>query len=157
MSKIYSYLLTFFGIIFWLLRVVVAIMETLEKSFICTTLNLNIEIIIIFITFVCWLFMFRRSLVFATIYMGLYCSYFGVGILNLLAKTAELGIIANNVYSFIFAIFGVVISILTFLDILTNKNRKDKGLNGKGSWFYENKELDRQFDERADRNQYKIR
>ena len=56
------------------------------------------------------------------------------------------------------AIVGVVIPVLTFIDILLNKNRKAIiGGNNKTDWYYKNDQYDRQYDERADKNQYKIR
>ena len=43
-----------------------------------------------------------------------------------------------------------------FLDILVNKNRSLGKDNKSGDWFYKNEAFDREFDERADRNQYKF-
>ena len=51
---------------------------------------------------------------------------------------------------------GVLIPLLTFLDILINKNRRKFGADKKTDWFYKNEKYEREFDERADRNQYKL-
>lgn len=45
---------------------------------------------------------------------------------------------------------------LTFLDILVNKNRNLGSGTKKADWFYKNEDYDRKFDERADRNQYRL-
>ena len=51
---------------------------------------------------------------------------------------------------------GIVIPTLTFLDILFNKSRKGKGGDKNTDWFFTNKDYDREFDERSDRNQYRL-
>lgn len=51
---------------------------------------------------------------------------------------------------------GVIIPLLTLLDIAINKNRKGSTKDEKTDWFYQNKEYDRKLDERADDNQYKF-
>ena len=51
---------------------------------------------------------------------------------------------------------GIIIPVLTFIDILLNKNRTLGKGKKKEDWFYNNEAYDRQFDERADRNQYKF-
>ena len=51
---------------------------------------------------------------------------------------------------------GVLIPFLTVMDIFLNKNRAGAAKDKKTDWFYKNKDYDRQYDERADRNQYKF-
>ena len=59
--------------------------------------------------------------------------------------------------NFFVAILGIIIPLLTFLDILVNKNRLSVSKDREADWFYKNEKFDRDFDERADRNQYKIK
>lgn len=159
MTSAFSYLLTFMGIIFWVFRTVVAVMEYLGKSFICTTLNLNIEIIVIFATLFFFLFVIKRNLIGAAFYFGINGAYFGTALFNSLMqiKDVEYGLTINTTLDLLFAVMGILIPLFTFLDILINKNRKNTTLSGKVGWFYDNEEFDRKFDERADRNQYKIK
>ena len=51
---------------------------------------------------------------------------------------------------------GVIIPLLTLLDIALNKNRKGSVKDEKTDWFYTNKQYERKLDERADDNQYKF-
>ena len=50
---------------------------------------------------------------------------------------------------------GILIPLLLFFDILLNKDRTAGRKDKKTDWFYTNKDYDREFDERADRNQYR--
>ena len=155
--SIYSYMLTIWAIIFWIFRTIITALYTSGVDFMIKPLNGTLEIALIFATIPCMIFVLKRNIIGAAFYMGIYVSYFGTAIYNTLNNvkdtlnvtgTLELGI----------AIFGVVLPILTFIDILVNKHRKAL-IGGKNStdWYYNNKDYDRKFDERADRNQYKIR
>ena len=42
------------------------------------------------------------------------------------------------------------------IKVLLDKNRKAHPVDKKTDWFYKNEKFDRQFDERADRNEYKF-
>ena len=53
-------------------------------------------------------------------------------------------------------VMGIIIPLLIFFDILLNKNRTIGTGAKKEDWFYANEEYDRKFDERADRNQYRL-
>lgn len=157
MTSAFSYMLTFLGIIFWLIRTVIAVMEYLGKTFICTTLNLNIEIIVIFATLIAFLFVIKRNLIGAAFYFAINGAYFGTALYNSLMKITdvEYGLATNTTLDLLFAVMGILIPLFTFLDILINKNRKNTTLNSKVGWFYDNEQFDRKFDERADRNNYR--
>ncbi len=158
MTSVISYFLTFIGVIFWGFRGVVAAMETLEKPFVCTTLNLNVEIAILFLTLPCLLLVIRRSLIGASVYMGIYVTYFGTALYNLLrGLNGDQGLSIDSSIDLLCSVLGIIIPMLTFVDIMFNKHRKNLGLEKKTEWYYKNEKFDRVLDERADKNQYKIR
>lgn len=153
-----SYFLTFLAVIFWIFRIFVAIMESIGEVFICNTLNLGIEILIIFLSLPCLLLIIKRNLIGATLYLGMYGAYFGTALYNSyfgINLDQELQI--TNTISLISSAIGVIIPIFVFIDILLNKNRTNNSLNKKTDWYYNNDKFDREYDERADKNQYKIR
>lgn len=53
------------------------------------------------------------------------------------------------------SVIGIILAILTLIDVLFNKDRTNTGMNKKTDWFYNNKDFDRQLDERADKNNYR--
>ena len=155
--SIYSYLLTILGIMFWIFRAVVTALYTCGTSFIVEPLNATWEIALVFASIPCVILVLKRNIIGAALYVAIYVSYFGTALYNSINHVANT-LNVNGTIDLLMSIIGVVIPILTFIDILLNKNRKAL-VGGKNDtdWYYKNKDYDRQFDERADRNQYKIR
>lgn len=72
------------------------------------------------------------------------------GIVNIINKQP----VATDYLSLFVYSFGVLISLLSVLDIFLNKNRQGVVKNKKTDWFYTGKEYERNLDERANKNQY---
>lgn len=154
-----SYMLTIWGIILWVFRAIITAMYTSGNAFLVQPLNTNIEIAVIFATIPCMILVFKRNIIGAAGYMGIYVAYFGTAVYNTLNNiVSEQGLNAGNSIDLFISILCIIIPVLTFFDILINKHRKSI-IGGRKStdWYYKNDEYDRKFDERADRNQYKIR
>ncbi len=156
MTSLFSYLLTFFGIAFWAFRVVVTLLYQLDVDFFAQPLNLTYEITVLFASLPCIVLVVKRNIVGAAAYMGLYVTYFGTAVYEAFLGAQAGGFNLVNSSDMMCTILGVVISVLTFLDVLVNKNRALGKDTKSGDWFYKNEAFDREFDERADRNQYKI-
>lgn len=156
MISLYSYFLTFLGVLFWIFRVVATLMYQLEIEFFATPLNTNMEIAVLFATLPCLIFVVKRNIVGAAAYLGLYVAYFGTALYEAFLAAQATGFNLINSTNMFCVLLGVVIPILTFLDILLNKNRTVGNGNTKADWFYKNEQYDRQHDEREDRNQYRM-
>lgn len=156
MTSLFSYLITMFAGIFWLIRVVISIAYTMEADIGIEPLDFNIEIILLFFTLVCMIFIIKRNIIGALMYFVSYGLYFGTdlynGIINIMDGQTGLIDYATLFLSFI----GVVIPFLTVMDIFLNKERKGSTKDEKTDWFYTNDEYNRKLDERADKNQYKF-
>lgn len=154
-----SYMLTIWGIILWIFRAIITAMYTSGVDFFIQPLNTGLEIAVIFATIPCMILVFKRNVIGAAGYMGIYVAYFGTAVYNTLNNIAsEEGLNIGSSIDLFISILCIIIPVLTFLDILLNKHRKSIiGGNKSTDWYYKNDEYDRKFDERADRNQYKIR
>lgn len=156
MTSLFSYLITMFGGMFWLLRVIVAVTYTLGVDFPIVPLDFNIEIILLFVTVICMIFIIKRNIIGALAYFVVYGLYFGNdlynGVINIINGQTEIVDYLAILISFI----GVLIPFITVIDIALNKNRKGNGRDKKTDWFYTNEEYTRKLDERADKNQYKF-
>lgn len=154
--ELISYLLTFMGVIFWFFRAITTLLFQLDVDFFATPINTNAEIAVLFLTLPCIILVVKRNIVGAAAYLGLYATYFGTALYESVMNVGTVGLNVVNGADLLFTVIGIVIPLLTFFDILFNKNRA----LGKGAkredWFYDNKDYDREFDERADRNQYKF-
>ena len=156
MTSLFSYLITIFGGMFWLLRVVIAVTYTLEVDFPIVPLNFSTEIILLFITILCMIFIIKRNIIGALVYFVAYGLYFGQdlynGIVNI--NNGQTGVV--DYISLFLSLVGVIIPFLTVMDIFLNKERKGSTKDSKTDWFYTNEEYTRKLDERADKNQYKF-
>lgn len=156
MTTLFSYLLTFLGIIFWIFRAIVAICYQMEKDFFAQPLNETMEIVVLFATLPCILLVIKRNLIGAAAYFGIYGAYFGTSLYEAFMNIQEVGYTVVNSADLICLLIGVLIPLFTFLDVLLNKHRGNFGADKKTRWFYTNEKYDREFDERADRNQYRL-
>ena len=62
----------------------------------------------------------------------------------------------ENTANVFFSAIGILLAVAILLDAIVLKARKGKPKKQKTDWFYGNENFDRQFDERADRNEYKF-
>lgn len=156
MTSLFSYLLTFLAIIFWGFRAIATVLFQLDRPFFSTPSNVTYEIIVLFATLPCLIGVVKRNIVFAAAYLGIYAAYFGTTLYEVVINASETGFNLINSANMLCIFMGVLIPLLTFLDILFNKNRTLGKGNKKADWFYANEEYDRKYDERADRNQYRL-
>lgn len=156
MISLYSYLLTAFGGLFWILRVVVAVTYTVGVEFPIIPLDFNIEIILLFVTVIAMVLIIKRNIIGALIYFVTYGLYFGNDLYNNVVNiiNGQTGI--TDYLSIFISFVGVLIPFLTVIDIFLNKNRTGSTRDKKTDWFYKNEEYTRKLDERADKNQYKF-
>ena len=91
-------------------------------------------------------------------FLGMYVSYFGTALYNnFMGINGTQGLTISNSVSLLSSALGIILPIFVFLDILINKNRRNIKLDKKTAWYFKNEKFDRVYDERADRNQYKIK
>lgn len=158
MKSLFSYFITIIAVMYWGFRVVVSMMHSMGEEFFCQPLDANIEVLILFLTIPSIIFIIRRNLIAATLYFGMYAAYFGTILYNsLTGMTEEAGVLvmADATSIFITAL-GVIIPFLVFCDVFVQKTAV-KTKDTDTDWYYENEKYNRKFDERADKNQYKIK
>ncbi|MCI8587294.1 MAG: hypothetical protein HFJ49_01620 [Clostridia bacterium] len=151
-------LLVMFGVIFWIFRIAIAIVTQTGFDLIgLVSWNLTYEIILIFVTIVCLILISKKKLIGSIVYLFSYLLYFGTDILNRVATGTEtVGMTMENTVNVFVSAIGIVLATAILLDAIVLKARKGKPKKQKTDWFYGNENFDRQFDERADRNEYKF-
>ena len=161
MKNFSTWMLVMFMAMFWLLRIVVAVTYELGIEFGgIEPLNQTMEIILLFVVFVCMLLIIKRKIIGALIYLLAYGMYFGstlvTGITALTNTTAEITMTSMGIYLNTFiSLLGIGIPIAVLFDLLLDKNRKANPKDKKTDWFYNNEKFDRKMDERADKNNYR--
>lgn len=155
MKNLSTWLLVIFIVMFAAFRIVV-IIETQQGQSLegLTSTNVELEIGLMFVTLISTLLIIKRKLLGAILYSCSYILYFGTDLYNMLTT----GIQANltNALELISVGIGLLLPLMVLFDILLDKSRKINPVNKQTDWFYKNEQYDRKFDERADRNEYKL-
>ena len=158
MKNFSTWILVMFMVMFWILRIIVAISAQFNWDIAgMVPLNQQMEIILLFVVLICLILVVKRKLVGGLIYLLAYGIYFGVDVANNIQtiveaiEGADVGIYINLFMS----IVGIILPIAVLLDLIADKNRKNHPKDKKTDWFYTNEQFDRKLDERADKNNYR--
>lgn len=158
MKKLLTYLLVIFMIIFWAIRIIITISSQLGNSFMgVVPNNETMEMIVLFGTLICLVLIVKRKLVGSLLYIVLHAIYFGGDItnkLNLMASNEVLTVSQNT--EMMFSIIGIILPLAVLIDLLLDKSRRQNPTDKKTDWFYKDEKFDRELDERADKNNYRI-
>lgn len=158
MKNLSTWLLIMFMAMFWVFRIIVAFTAEMGIDFGgIVPLNLQVEIVLLFVTLLSLLFIVKRKLIGALIYLISYGMYFGVDLYNnvMAMIKSSTGISIEVATNMIIGIVGMAIPIAILFDLLLDKNRKAHPVDKKTDWFYKNEQFDRKLDERADKNNYR--
>ena len=155
MKSLTSYLIIVFIIFFWILRVVVALTATMNFDFFIKPIDVTAEIVILFVSLAAIILIIKRNIIGAIIYFACNLLYFGATVITQVIGLTT-GILPNSEYiGMAVSILGILLGMFALLDVLFNKDRTNTRVDNKTSWFYNNKDFDRQMDERADKNNYR--
>lgn len=152
-------MLVMFIVMFWAYRVLIAVSAELNWEMgALKPLNIQIEIILLFVVLACLVFIVKRKMIGAIVYLLAYGLYFGADVtenIQTLLTAMETGIDMNLYANLLMSLIGVILPIATLLDMLMDKARKANPKDKKTDWFYNNEQFDRKLDERADKNNYR--
>lgn len=155
MKKFSTWMLVMVMVMFWVFRVIVAVMPEFGTTLGgIAPLNQNLEIILSFVVLVCIILIVRRKLIGALIYLLAYGMYFGVDVINNI-QTVLNGASMETALNVFISIIGIILPIAVLADLLLDKGRKANPKDKKTDWFYNNEQFDRKLDERSDKNNYR--
>ena len=155
MKNFSTWMLVMFMVMFWVFRVIVAVMPEFGTTLGgIAPLNQNLEIILSFVVLVCIVLIVRRKLIGALIYLLAYGIYFGVDVINNI-QTVLNGASMETALNVFISIIGIILPIAVLADLLLDKGRKANPKDKKTDWFYNNEQFDRKLDERSDKNNYR--
>ena len=155
MKNFSTWMLVMFMVMFWVFRVIVAVMPEFGTTLGgIAPLNQNLEIILSFVVLVCIVLIVRRKLIGALIYLLAYGMYFGVDVINNI-QTVLNGASMETALNVFISIIGIILPIAVLADLLLDKGRKANPKDKKTDWFYNNEQFDRKLDERSDKNNYR--
>ena len=156
MKQLSSMLSLLFGIMFWGFRVFVTYMSATGKDSGFPIQNFNVEVMLLFLTIVFLICVYKRNLIGGLIYLLVYGAYFGPQLFDAITIVASGE--GADIYTYdtiIASTIGIVVALFAFLNILADKNRATHPTDKKTDWFYKNEQYDRKLDDRADKNNYR--
>lgn len=159
MKSVFSWLVSAVAVMFWIFRIIVALLATFKVDCIIVPIDFTIEIALLFITLPCLIMIFKRNILGGVVLFGLYAWYFGgqlVGVMqDVLVNNVEF-VSMDVVMTTVVSIGAILISLANLMDLMFMKFRKNENPSKKVDWFYNNEAYDRQLDERSDKNNYRI-
>ena len=159
MKELSSWLIAIFLILYWGFRVVGAIMFTLGKEFAIVPTNITIEVVLLFVVLGMVPFIFKRQLWAGIVVLAGYGFYLGPDLFQKIQSLANNGSGALS-QSFTIALFmdviGIALALFAILDILWDKKRTKNPVDKKTDWYYKDDKYDRNLDDRADKNNYRM-
>ena len=157
MKNFSTWLLACFVVMFWVFRIIVALMAQMGQDFVVQPFNETMEIILLFVVLVCVVLIVKRKMIGALIYLLAYGMYFGTDVVSkvglLIEDSSQLS--ASGYLGLIISFIGIILPIAVLLDLLADKGRKAHPTDKKTDWFYKNEQYDRKLDDRADKNNYR--
>lgn len=158
MKSLASWLSIMFLGLFWIFRIAVTLSAQYGSDFGgFVVFNNTIEIILLFISLLCFALIAKRIIWGAVIYLVGYGWYFGSYLISnfipAITSTDPIDpVILQN--SFV-TILGLVLGFITFFNIAYEKTKAKHFSDNKTDWYFDNEKYDRKMDERADKNQYR--
>ena len=157
MKTFANWMTVIFMIMYWGFRIFVTYMFTNGNEFPIQPINLATEIVIIFLTFLCIVLVFKRQRVGGFIYFGINLMYYGFDIyLNLtgLGADSESFSVMDSGMNMFASFLGIIMGLVVLIDVLSYNMKTS--IDRSTDWYYKNKELDKQKDSREDSNNYRI-
>lgn len=152
MKKFSTWMILSIGVIFWGLSIAAVYTETMGIDFLIKPLDTNTEIILLFTTLLAFILIAKRKILGVIIYIVSYWGYFGMDLYSkMMSTTSNVQDVMNIFVSFV----GVLLPLFCLFDFILDKTRITNTQEKKTKWFYENKKYNREFDERADKNNYR--
>ena len=155
MKNFSSWLIAIFALMFWGFRLIGTVLYSIGSNFLFAPSDMTMEIILLFITFICICFIIKRKLLAALIYLVCNFIYYGPTFINHFMQIINETLSIDLYMATLFEFFGLVLAIAAIFDVLLDKSRKANPVDKNTDWFYKNKDYDRKLDERADKNNYR--
>lgn len=152
--ELLSYMLSMLAVAFWFFRTLVALAPNIGLSMPVAPTNLEWEIIVLFLSLIGLVGIFRRNVFLTTITLAAYIGFFGTEGLKIIEANETLQ--GENLLNIVIFAVGTIIALLNVLDVAFNNNRTGKKRDKKTDWYYDTEKYERELDERADKNRYRI-
>lgn len=158
MLTVTNFLVNAIAVVHWIFRFFVGWNYYEEKDFIVQPYSFAFEMVLLFLTVFIFIWLIKKKLWAALVYFIGYGIYYGAEIYNFVTNTTSQNFfkaLLNN-YNVVAAFAGLLVAFLVFIYIVSYKGKAGDKRMQSMEWFFKKGNHERNYDERADRNQYKF-
>lgn len=155
MKTMSNYLIIMLSVMLFIFRLIVVFTTTMGIEFAVTSLNVNLEIGLLFVMLICIILISRNKLSGAVILTVSSTAYYGADILQKFTYISQNNISIDMAMELIISVICVIIPVFAFFIIAFAKEQEKRPVDKKTDFFYKNEAYDRKYDERADKNNYR--
>ena len=155
MRTMSNYLIIMLSVMIFIFRLIVVFTTTMGIEFAVTSLNVNLEIGLLFVMLICIILMTRNKLAGAVILTVSSIVYYGADIFQKFTYISQNSVSMDVAMELIISVICVIIPIFAFFIIAFAKEQEKRPVDKKTDFFYKTDRYDRKYDERADKNNYR--
>lgn len=155
MRTMANYLIIMLTVILFIFRLIVVITSTMGIEFMIQPINVNYELALLFVMIICIILMSKNKLSGAVILSIASIAYYGPTLLGQITGLST-GVNINSALEAVVSLACVIIPIFAFFIIAFAKEQEKRPVDKKTDFFYKGDTYDRKYDDRADKNNYRI-
>lgn len=149
------YLIVMFMVMLMIFRFVVLFTTVIGIDFPVKSTNETVEIAMFVVTLLCIILFTKTKLIGAILYLASAFIYYGPEFIKLL-PTVMNGVTSTNMaVQILVLMIELVIPIFALFILLYDKKQEINPVDKKTDFFYKGEQYDREYDERADKNNYR--
>ena len=155
MRTMANYLIIMLTVVLFIFRLIVVITATMGIEFMIQPINVNYDLALLFIMIICIILMSKNKLSGAVILSIASIAYYGPTLLGQITGLST-GVNINSALEAVVSLACVIIPIFAFFIIAFAKEQEKRPVDKKTDFFYKGDTYDRKYDDRADKNNYRI-
>ena len=155
MKTMSHYLIIMLSVMLFIFRLIVVFTTTMGIEFAVKSLNVNLEIGLLFVMIISIILMSKSKLSGAIILTVSSIAYYGADILQKFNYVSQNVANIDIAMELIISVICVIIPLFAFFIIAFAKEQEKRPVDKKTDFFYKNEAYDRKYDERADKNNYR--
>ena len=155
MRTMSNYLILMFSIMLFVFRLIVVFTAVLGIEFMVQPISIPYEMILLFIMIISIILMSKNKLSGAIILLVASGAYYGPNLLDIAKAMSTTAITQEIAIQVLVSIVCILIPFFAFFIIALAKQQERKPVDKKTDFFYKTDAYDIQYDERADKNNYR--
>lgn len=156
MRTMSNYLIIMLTVLLFIFRLVVVFTSALGIEFMVQPININYEIALLFVMILSIILMSKNKLLGPIILVLASLAYYGPTLLEQITIMSSNTVSMELAVQVIISVVCIVIPIFAFFIIAFAKEQEKRPVDKKTDFFYKTDRYDREYDERADKNNYRI-